>query len=614
MPVDQEGFSSTGFVESSKVDISNVDRDALQERYRLERKKRAIKDRAATVDLVGDLAHYFDDPYTEPTTRNPVSDEVEVIVVGAGFGALIAAANMNKAGFERIRIIDKAGDVGGVWYWNRYPGAMCDVESLTYLPLLEETGYIPKEKYARAPEILAYAQTLAKSYDLYELSLFQTTVTSMSWEDSSDRWIVSTDRGDELRAQFVVIADGNFSRLKIPAIPGVETFKGKAFHTSRWDYEYTGGDSLSELTNLGDKRVGIIGTGATAAQAVPPLGRGAKELFIFQRTPSTVGVRGQAPIDNEWVASLEPGWQAERVKNFTSIVMGNGAEVDLIQDGWTDFPWQVLGDPSYAALSPAEKAKRMDDANLEQMEAIRARVDSIVKDPATAENLKPWYPYMCTRPVFHDEYLQTFNLPGVKLVDTDGHGIERITETGIVVDGVEHEIDCLVWATGFEYETSYTQKTGFDIVGRDGVALSQKYSNGVSSFQGLYTRGFPNLFMVPGTFMQNTMTLNVVHMLGENTTHMAYVASQVRERGATRFDVVESYEQAWVAECVAHSRDNEAWLEQCTPNRFNAEGDLERRKLQNANHPLQPMDFFALLHAWREKDDLEGLELFTAAN
>ncbi|MET0885996.1 MAG: NAD(P)/FAD-dependent oxidoreductase [Mycetocola sp.] len=614
MPSDEKGFASTNFVESSKVDISDVDRDALNERYRIEREKRAIKDRAATVDLVGDLAHYFDDPYTEPSTREPVKDEVDVIIVGSGFGALIAAANMSKAGFERIRIIDKAGDVGGVWYWNRYPGAMCDVESLTYLPLLEETGYIPKEKYARAPEILAYAQTIAKDYDLYELGLFQTTVTGMTWEDDLDRWVVSTDRDDELRAQFVIIADGNFSRLKIPAIPGVETFKGHSFHTSRWDYDYTGGDSLSELTKIGDKRVGIIGTGATAAQAVPPLGRGAKELFVFQRTPSTVGVRGQGPIDAEYVAGLQPGWQAERVKNFTSIVMGNGADVDLIQDGWTDYPWQVLGDPSYAALSPDEKAQRMQDANLAQMEAIRARVDSIVQDPSTADALKPWYPYMCTRPVFHDEYLQTFNLPGVTLVDTDGHGIERITENAIIVDGVEYEIDCLVWATGFEYETTYTQKTGFDLVGVDGVKLSEKYVDGISSFQGLYTRGFPNLFMVPGTFMQNTMTLNVVHMLGENTTHMAYVASQVRDRGATRFDVSETHEREWVAECVAHSRDNEAWLEQCTPNRFNAEGDLERRKLQNANYPLQPMDFFALLQEWREKGDLDGLELSPASS
>lgn len=609
MPKDEEGYSSTGFVESSHVDISQVDRDALHERYRQEREKRAIKDRAATVDLVGDLARYWDDPYTAPVDRDPVADEVEVLVVGSGFGALIAAANFSKAGFTRIRIVDKAGDVGGVWYWNRYPGAMCDVESLTYLPMLEETGYVPKEKYARAPEILAYAQMLAKNYDLYELGLFQTTVTGMEWLAGEDRWLVSTDRDDQLRAQFVVVADGNFSRLKVPAIPGVETFKGHSFHTSRWDYDYTGGDSLSELTKLGDKRVGIIGTGATAAQAVPPLGRAAMELFVFQRTPSTVGVRGQGPIDPDLVSTFEPGWQAERVKNFTSIVMGNGADVDLIQDGWTDYPWQVFSDPSYAALTPEEKAARMEDANLGQMEAIRARVDSIVKDEKTADALKPWYPYMCTRPVFHDEYLQTFNLPGAQLVDTDGHGIQRITENAVVVNGVEYEIDCLVWATGFEYETTYTRKTGFDFVGKDGVRLSEKYGDGVSSFQGLYTRGFPNLFMVPGTHMQNTMTLNVVHMLGENTTHMAYVAAQVRERGARHFDVSEAHEQAWVAECVAHSRDNEAWLEQCTPNRFNAEGDLERRKLQNANYPLQPIPFFELLAEWRARGDLDGLEL-----
>jgi cation diffusion facilitator CzcD-associated flavoprotein CzcO len=608
---DDKGFRAVGFISSAPIDPDAIDKEALKRKYAEERAKRLKPGRAEIVELTGDLAHYTEDPYTTPTTREALSDEVDVIVVGAGFGGLLAAVNMREAGFDRVRLIDKAGDVGGVWYWNRYPGAMCDVESLTYLPLLEETGYVPKDKYAKAPEILAYAQMVTKQYGLYDDALFQTTVTGLEWDEADERWVMRTDRGDSLRASFVVISDGNFHRLKIPAIPGVETFKGHSFHTSRWDYEYTGGGCTTELTRLGDKVVGIIGTGATAAQAVPPLGRAAKHLYVFQRTPSTVGVRANRPLDPDEVEALaaEPGWQWERIQNFTTIVSGEYAPYDLVQDGWTNFYQEALADPALATAGPQQVAARMEQVNFAQMEAIRARVDAIVEDPETAEKLKPYYGYMCTRPCFHDEFLQTFNLPNTTLVDTEGHGIDRITEKGVVVDGVEYELDCLIYATGFEYETSYVQKTGFDIVGRDGVRLSEKYANGVSTFQGLYSRGFPNLFMLPGTHMQNTMTVNVIHVLTENTAHVAYVAKEVRERGARYFDVDETSEKAWVEVCREHSRDNQKALESCTPNRFNAEGDLNRRKLQNANYPLSTMRFFELLAGWREENELAGLEL-----
>jgi cyclohexanone monooxygenase len=172
-----------------------------------------------------------------------------------------------------VRIIEKGGNFGGTWYWNRYPGAACDIESYVYLPLLEETGFIPLEKYSKGQEILEYSKAIARHFALYRDALFQTEVTDLSWDDEAQRWIVSTERGDKIRARFVAMANGPLHRPKLPGISGIETFKGHSFHTSRWDYDYTGGDPSGGLTRLADKRVGLIGTGATAVQCVPPSAR-----------------------------------------------------------------------------------------------------------------------------------------------------------------------------------------------------------------------------------------------------------------------------------------------------------------------------------------------------
>ena len=202
------------------------------------------------------------------------------------------------------RIVEKGGDFGGTWYWNRYPGAQCDTASMVYMPLLEETGHRPTEKYAHAPEILEQCRRIGRQYRLYEKALFQTEVTELRWDDARSRWVVSTSRGDRFTASFVGLGIGPLHVPKLPGIPGIETFKGHAFHTSRWDYDYTGGDpNGAPLTGLADMRVAIIGTGATSVQAVPHLARAAKQLLVVQRTPSSVDVRGNAPIDPEWFAA-----------------------------------------------------------------------------------------------------------------------------------------------------------------------------------------------------------------------------------------------------------------------------------------------------------------------
>ncbi|WP_419946556.1 flavin-containing monooxygenase [Candidatus Poriferisodalis sp.] len=262
-----------------------------------------------TSDLVGELARYEEDPYSaELPEREAVCDEVEVLFIGGGFSALLTSARLRQKGVESIRIIERGADVGGTWYWNRYPGVACDVVSYDYLPLLDETGYVPSRHYATGEEIFDYCRLIARKYDLYELAMFQTTVTSTIWDSDAEVWRIDTDRGDEITAKFVICANGTLSKPKLAVISGMERFSGHSFHTSRWDYDYTGAD----LENLADKRVGIIGTGATAVQAIPQLGEMSKELYVFQRTPSSIDIRDDWETNPEWAAKLKPGWQARR--------------------------------------------------------------------------------------------------------------------------------------------------------------------------------------------------------------------------------------------------------------------------------------------------------------
>src|SRR5437763_4211488 len=441
---------------------SNVafDPEGLREKYRAERDKRLRDDgNEQYVEVAGEFAHFIEAPYGEPGCgRAPLTDEVDVVVIGGGFGGLLAGARLRESGVEDIRLIEKGGDFGGTWYWNRYPGAACDVESYVYLPLLEEIGYIPKEKYSRAPEILAHSRAIGERFDLYRNACFQTEVTELRWDDDARRWIVHTNRGDAMRARFVCMANGPLHRAKLPGIPGIETFKGHAFHTSRWDYDYTGGTSQGNLTGLRDKRVGIIGTGATAVQCVPHVGAAAKQLYVFQRTPSSIDVRANRPTDPEWAESLQPGWHQQRMDNFNILVSGGFQEVDLVSDGWTDIIRKLLvmvRDDGAPEISPETLGATIELADFEKLEEIRARVDGIVNDPETAEALKPYYRQFCKRPCFHDEYLDTFNRANVTLVDTKGRGVERITEQGVVVDGPAYELACLIYATGFAVGTDY---------------------------------------------------------------------------------------------------------------------------------------------------------------
>ncbi|MSO39954.1 MAG: NAD(P)/FAD-dependent oxidoreductase [Ilumatobacteraceae bacterium] len=591
---------------------TEFDPQELRQKYRFERDKRLRAEGNEQYTDISDFAEYLQDPYMDSVTREPLFDEVEVAVIGGGFGGLLAGARLREAGIEDIRMIEKGGDFGGTWYWNRYPGAACDVESYIYLPLLEEIGYIPTQKYSQAPEILEHSRAIARHFDLYRNACLQTEVTELRWDEAQLRWVIRTNRGDQMRARYVVMANGPLHRPKLPGIKGIETFKGHTFHTSRWDYEYTGGDSNGGLSKLKGKRIGIIGTGATAVQCVPHLGASADQLFVFQRTPSSIDVRNNRPTDPQWAASLEPGWQKERMNNFNALVSGGFAEVDLVNDGWTDIIGNLLirlRQDASPDLSPEGLARNLELADFEKMEQIRSRVENIVSDPSTAEHLKPWYRQFCKRPCFHDDYLATFNRSTVELIDTDGLGVDCVTEKGVVVKGVEYEVDCLIYATGFEVGTNFSRRAGYEIYGIGGKSLTEHWQDGARTFHGFHSHGFPNCFIVSG--VQSGFTVNFPHMLEEQARHIAHILEHAQTNDIKRIEVTEESEEWWVERIISLSQNNIQFLESCTPGYYNNEGKPAARGVQSGSYGGGPVAFVQVLEQWRAEGDMRGLTLIS---
>jgi len=581
----------------------------LRKKYAAEREKRLREDGNNQYrEITGALERYNADPYVDPGfTRPALHEQLDAVIVGGGFGGLLAAARLQKVGITNIRIIEKAGDFGGTWYWNRYPGAQCDIESYVYLPLLEETGYIPKEKYSFAPEIFEHAKRIGKHFNLYDKACFQTQVREARWDDKDARWTITTDRGDVFTARYVIMSSGPLNRPKLPAIPGIEKFKGHTFHTSRWDYNYTGGDTTGGLTKLSDKRVGIIGTGATAIQSVSHLGQWAKQLYVFQRTPSSVDERGNKPTDPEWVKTLAPGWQAYRNHNFCAILSGIPIEEDLVGDKWTSLfknLSRLLSGKGNADLSTEQMALMSEIADYQKMNEIRDRVNSIVGDKDTAEALKPWYGQWCKRPTFNDEYLPTFNRPNVKLVDTKGQGVDRVTEHGVVVDGVEYKVDCLIFATGFEVGTAYTRRAEFEVYGRNGLPLSDYWAKGMKTHHGFLSHGFPNLFHMGLT--QTGLAPNFTYMLDGQATHIAHVINEVKGREGRSVEPTTEAEAEWVKIVSAPSFITD-YQNTCTPGYYNGEGQNAHQGFLDTQYPEGAVRFYEMLARWREKGEMEGL-------
>ena len=602
-------MSHSSTLETSKPDL-DFDPDAVRERYRQERDKRVTpKKNGQWIEVSGDFRHYVDDPYVEPGfRRDAIHEEVEVLIVGGGFGGLLSAVKLRQAGIDSFRIVEKAGDFGGTWYWNRYPGAQCDIDAYIYMPLLEETGYMPTQKYADGPEILAHAQRIGRQFELYPAALFQTQIKAMRWSEDDQRWLVKTDRDDFIAARFVISCSGPLNRPKLPGIEGIGDFKGHTFHTSRWDYGYTGGDHRGGLDGLADKRVAVIGTGATGIQCIPSVGASAKELYVFQRTPSSVDVRGNKPTDPDWIRTLKPGWQRHRTVNFNTLVAGGHQDEDLVHDGWTDIIRNLKTSSVQrdVAVSPEEMARQLEIADYAKGNQVRARIDSTVRDPKTADSLKAWYRTFCKRPAFNDEYLPTFNRPNVQLVDTQGRGVERITEHALVVDGVSYEVDCIIFATGFEVGTDYSRRAGFAIHGRDGKTLSEHHADGTRTFHGFYSHGFPNFFHLGVS--QNGFKPNFIDMLGEQTDHVLKIIRHMKAHGLKRVEPTAEAEAEWIKTIREKSKLLRVFLAQCTPGYYSGEGDLDRGLLVDT-YGAGSLEFTRILDEWHADGEMRGLSL-----
>ncbi|HEY1969756.1 MAG TPA: NAD(P)/FAD-dependent oxidoreductase [Pseudonocardia sp.] len=585
-------------------------RELLEAKYAQEREKRLrAEGNDQYIAVAGTYSGFADDPYAgRPEPRPASTDRVDVLIVGAGIAGMVTAAELRRAGVNNFRIVEKAADFGGTWYWNRYPGIACDCESYIYLPFLEEMGYVPSEKYTGGAEIGAYLRAVARRYELYDNAVFQTQVTDVRWSGEDDRWVVGTDRGDAIRARFIVLGSGPLNRPKLPGIPGIAEFAGRQFHSSRWDYGYTGGDPDAPMVGLRDKRVAVVGTGASAVQIVPKVARDAAHLYVVQRTPSMIDSRDNGPTDADWFAGQAPGWQRRRMENFDAILAGIPQERDLIGDSWTTI-WGG-GAEAAATGSVAEAQALLAEMDLAQLERIRARVDQQVHHPDTAAALKPYYGRFCKRPCFSDEYLPTFNRPNVTLIDTRGRGLDRITETGIVFDGAEYPVDLIVHATGFEFGVAATRSGGFEVHGRNGRTFSEDRAHGVHSLHGIQVSGFPNLFIVGGLH-HAAVSINQPLVFGDQGRHVALLVQELLERGVRTAEVRVEAEQAWRRLIRARSTYNAEAGRSCTPGAYNNEGGADERRPSVFATAFGggPIEYRGLLEWWRAESVHQDLEL-----
>jgi cation diffusion facilitator CzcD-associated flavoprotein CzcO len=595
------------------------DPDAVREKYQAERDKRMVEGRAAVHDFHDDaVARYREDPFTPMAERDPVAEDVEVAIIGAGIAGVVAGAQLRKRGIDSVRMIDQAGGVGGTWYWNRYPGVMCDVESYCYMPMLEEMEYVPKKRYAQGEEIREHVEAIAQRFHLVDAALFHTGVQRTEWDDDRSRWVLRTDRGDEIRAKYVIMAVGILNLMKIPVIPGMDTFAGPAFHTARWDYEYTGGSQQDpRMTGLADQVVGVIGTGASAIQAIPPLAESAKHLYVFQRTPAAVGVRGDRPTDDEFAAGLQPGWHRTRNENFQAVMLGQAVEMDLVDDGWCHHFARINNQPFAPGATVQEYMLQVDEFDYGVMELHRQRIRETITDPARADLLMPYYKYSCRRPLFHDAYLPSLNRANVTVVDCPV-GIDRITEHGVVVDGREYELDCIVYATGFEPEvTPLPRRAGHEIIGRGGTTIDDKWADGAATLFGLMTSGFPNLFLMPCPGQQAVVTVNYTLLAEVGAEFVADTIAALDAMGVDAFDVTADAESEWVQRVMADSMAAAPppGGVPCTPGSrmlFDDDGNMVLLDRHAGTYGGGFGDYFGyrdLLDDWLARGDFAGLDL-----
>lgn len=606
--------------------VSDIDIPALREKYRQERDKRIRPEGQQQYQAAsGELPTVSsEDPHMPVQAREALSKDVNVLVLGGGWSGILAGVHLRKAGVEDVCIVDSAGDFGGVWYWNRYPGVQCDNDAYCYLPLLEEMGFMPSKKFSDGAEIYQYIRSIGQRFELYDGALFHTLIDGMHWDEEIQRWRVSTDRGDDLRARFVIMANGLLNMPKFPAVPGIGDFKGKMFHTSRWDYDYTGGSQTEPvLDKLKDKKVAIIGTGATAIQAIPHLGRYAQHLYVLQRTPSSVDKRDNPPTDPQWAKSLEAGWQAARQDNFHRAAMEgalNPGEEDLICDFWTEITRNMMAEmeeEGWPQLTMEEFMQRREEMDYRVMERARARIESLIDDPATAEALKPWYRFPCKRPLSNNDYYPTFNQDNVTLIDVSAtQGVEAMTEKGFIANGREYDIDCMIFASGFEVTSDLDRRWGIaDVKGRNGKSIYQHWGKGYQTLHGMTAHGFPNQFFM-GLY-QGGLNATIPEIFNRQGQHIAYIIKQTQEQGATVVEPTEAAQDEWVTHIRETAVDLSELQRECTPSYFNNEGEKEEDEDGNEKYRWYLGEsygpgwkaFQELLQSWRDSGEMPGMEL-----
>lgn len=636
-----------------------VDREAyvqqVHARYQAERNKRLrpeFDEQFVKLHTSAKYKHFTRDPWLPADGSVPgiqlmenESPHFKFVIKGAGLGGLLYAARLVERGYreEDFAFVDYAGGFGGTWYWNRYPGLMCDVSSQIYLPLLEETGYMPKHKYSSGQEIHEHAERIVAKYGFGQRGIFRANVSAFSWNDDSNVWEGSVtqeqgpkqgDDADKVLAKvtgdFVISMSGVLNYPKLPRLQGMDDFQGHQFHTSRWDYDHTGGSQdQPDMVKLKDQVVGLVGTGPTNVQVFPQLAKWAKQVYLFQRTPSSVDARGQQPTDpDEWKnSSSKPGWWLRRNENFAAFLSDdpNKPEFNEVNDGWTCMPSfkGLVGGPNN--IDPTEPdtiveyITSLHALDFARQERIRSRVDLIVEESDTAERLKAWHLGFCKRPCFHDEYLSTFNRPNVQLVDTEGRGIDSMTRNGVVVADKEYPVDVLIWGTGFFLSHGSPGDRGTMAVrGRNGKSMNQKWADGIASLHGVVTRDFPNFFF---PFNQCGVTANAMHSYQVTAEHTVYLISEAEKRHPGKKVLVEpthEAEEAWAMRVMGNAAAFGGMVG-CTPSYINAEGRTD--KIREAPLEVQMkaaraspwgqgiLDYQCIIRDWRENGDFEGVDV-----
>ncbi len=483
------------------------------------------------------------------TTSAPLESQtadvvtVDAVVVGAGFAGMYMLYRLRELGLT-ARVIEAGDDVGGTWYWNRYPGARCDVESLEYQysfsdALQREWNWT--ERYAQQPEILEYAQHVADRFDLRRDIQFNTRVTAAAYDDARQRWIVETDAGDRLSAQFCIMATGCLSKPKWPEIAGRESFRGEAHHTARWPHEGV---------DFAGKRVGVIGTGSTAVQAIPRIAEQAAHVTVFQRTPNFSVPAKQEPHDLEFVQQYKDEFQALRRKALRTkggIIARPPAELSAleVEPEERERRYAESWEEGAGVLSTFTDLLTNEDANETAASFIRSKVREIVHDPAIAAALCPTdHPYGTKRPCLDTDYYQTYNRDNVRLVDVRKSPIETITPTGLRTQDEDFRFDTLVFACGFDAMTGAI--LAVDIRGREGRSLREKWAAGPRTYLGLSIAGFPNLFTITGPGSPSVLA-NMIVCIEQHVDWIADCIVHLRDRELAAIEATPAAEDAWVA-------------------------------------------------------------------